>query len=195
MSDCRQLKVVMLGDTAVGKTSLIQAFSGVYTGDTKTTLAPNLNHFTVTNNYNVAVGLNVWDTAGQDRYNSITDFYLRGANVALLCFPCAVKSFDEAGTLQKWLQRVNDNVPDCVVIFVGTKSDLVEPKVADEVRARANQVIEATRAYTYCETSAKTGAGVKELFGIVANQDSEVCQATKTLSLEKEPEKRQMCCK
>ena len=195
MSDCRQLKVVMLGDAAVGKTSLIQAFAGVYKDDPESTVAPNLSHFTVTNNYNVAVGLNLWDTAGQDRYNSITDLYLRGANVALLCFPCEVESFDDGSTLRKWLQRVNNNVPDCIVIFVGTKSDRVDSEVAEEVRTRANHLIEETRAYTYCETSAKTGVGVKELFGIVANQDIEVRKAAKTVTLEREPPKRQMCCK
>lgn len=160
----------MLGDTGVGKTTLIIRFDTDSWNDVTATICPQMTSFKVVNNYNVTVGLNVWDTAGQERFSSITDFYLRGVNVALLCIECRPSSFDPNGTLKTWLGRVRSVISDAFIILVGTKSDLATEEEKAEVRRLANQQIEQDGdIYTYCETSSQTGAGVRELFGVVAN--------------------------
>ena len=72
------------------------------------------------------VKLQIWDTAGEEKYKSVSNVYFRGAVGALLIYEItSKKSFEEA---EGWLSKLNDTNDDLVVMLVGNKSDLKDKR-------------------------------------------------------------------
>jgi small GTP-binding protein len=118
-------KVVMIGDSGVGKTNLLSRFvDNSFTLDSKPTIG--VEFATKTTNIDGKVIKNqIWDTAGQERFRAITNAYYRGAVGAIIAFDLTKsKSFEN---VQKWLGELRDNAePRITVMLVGNKSDLAE---------------------------------------------------------------------
>ncbi|EKD21011.1 hypothetical protein LZ554_003020 [Drepanopeziza brunnea f. sp. 'monogermtubi'] len=115
--------------------------------------------------------LSLWDTAGQETYKSVTRSYFRGASGALLVFDISRRpTFTHVTDWLNDLRQIAE--PDIVVVLVGNKSDLATEEeskrevTVEEARewARKNGVLE------YVETSAKSGEGVENAFGRVAER-------------------------
>ena len=108
------------------------------------------------------VKLNIWDTAGQEKYRSINRNLYLGANGAMLCFDLTRKLTTD--DVEIWKKEVDDHAgAKCCVMLVGTKSDLevcIETKVMLETYAKAN-------GFQFIETSAKTGNNVQEAFKMI----------------------------
>lgn len=153
-----ELKVVFLGESSVGKTSIITCFSpdGFTPNQTPTVGAC----FSV-KNVDVdgeIVKLKVWDTAGQERFRALTPMYYRDAQVAILVF--ALDSYDSFDKLKGWvddLERDTRIRPE--IIIVGNKSDLKRKVEQSEAEGFAGSV-----GATYWECSAKTKDGVEDMF-------------------------------
>jgi small GTP-binding protein len=153
-----EFKVITVGDTAVGKTSIIMRFQhDVFLPEHQNSIGGSF----ITKRMDAASGpvnLNIWDTAGQERYRSLVPMYSRGAAVALIVFDLAVAdSFTE---VPNWVERVRSAaLQGCEVIVVGNKLDLTPAIQLDKVR-------EWTRAHgTGCMfVSALNGSGIEELF-------------------------------
>ncbi|GAM28004.1 hypothetical protein SAMD00019534_111800, partial [Acytostelium subglobosum LB1] len=172
-----KLKVIVLGDVGVGKTSLLNQYVNRRFDHGKCTSTIG-SFLYVKENIDVSeehvVSMNIWDTAGQERFDSLSDLYYRGAQCCLLVFDIFDgKSFEH---LDKWreevLKRVNPRDPDTYPIAVlGNKLDLVEHATAAQQR-----VVSSKRAATWCmnngipyyETSAKDGANVEKSFKDIA---------------------------
>ncbi|CCE82448.1 Piso0_002175 [Millerozyma farinosa CBS 7064] len=155
-------KVVILGDTSVGKTSLVHRFlKNEFNEHTANTIGAAF--ITVDHNSNVnpnkRVRLEIWDTAGQERYRSLTPMYYRNAKAALVCFDLSsVDTFEKA---QYWLEQLslNSSSEDTKKYIVGTKSDkIAEAEEIDHVKDRLDDTA------VIFETSAKTGQGINQLF-------------------------------
>lgn len=105
------------------------------------------------------VKLQIWDTAGQDRFRSVTRSYYRGAVACMAVFSLADRTSYEK--LHQWLSDAKTQArPDITILIVGNKSDLEERQVS---------LIEASRfaqseGCAYVETSAKTGENVEAAF-------------------------------
>jgi small GTP-binding protein len=119
------LKVILVGPTNVGKTSLLATYlKQPFQTKSKPTVAPAHVTCPVTRQDGLVVILQIWDTAGQERYASISQLFFRDSDVALVCFsPCDEVSPDE---VTNWITRISDEVPGCHLIGVMTKSDKYE---------------------------------------------------------------------
>uniref|UniRef100_A0A1I7ZI37 Ras-related protein Rab-1 n=1 Tax=Steinernema glaseri TaxID=37863 RepID=A0A1I7ZI37_9BILA len=153
-------KVLLIGDTAVGKTSLLHRFSDdTFTPSMSATIGIDFKVKTVVMNEK-KVKLQVWDTAGQERFDTITTSYYRGADGIVLVYDlCNPDSFLN---LAKWLRYIRQYADDGVaMILVGNKCDMVAernvPKAKGEEAALEHSI-------PYFETSAKANLNVDDAF-------------------------------
>jgi small GTP-binding protein len=150
------LKVVVVGDSGVGKTCfLIRFVRDLFEEETNSTLGVEfLTKIVQTDKHKIQ--LQLWDTAGQEIFRSVTRGYYRGAAGALIVFD--LTSRDSFISVGKWLQDIRDVArSDVVAVLIGNKSD----RAADR-RVPADEAAEFARAQAlqYFETSAKEGKNV-----------------------------------
>jgi small GTP-binding protein len=170
----RKVKVVVVGDGAVGKTCLLWSYS-------KQEIPPDYVP-TVFDNYvvklqvnNEDVTLQLWDTAGQEDLENIRVLSYTNTDVFLVCFS-VVEPTSLANVQSKWLPELKKYVKDPRLILVGTKKDLRDddatllrlsqegqkPVQTADGRAKANEI----KAAGYQECSAMQQDGVKEVFDL-----------------------------
>eukprot|EP00164_Ancoracysta_twista_P000909 GFYU01001194.1.p1 GENE.GFYU01001194.1~~GFYU01001194.1.p1 ORF type:complete len:198 (-),score=59.32 GFYU01001194.1:404-997(-) len=161
-----QFKLVLLGDSAVGKSSLVLRFvRGQFFDYQESTIGAAFLTQTVALN-DTTVKFEIWDTAGQERYHSLAPMYYRGAAAAVVVYDITNKdSFQRAKAWVKELQRQGN--PNIVIALAGNKCDLsskrkVEP---EEAQAYADE-----NGIFFMEASAKTSVNVNELFVEIARK-------------------------
>ena len=155
-----KFKVVVVGDSGVGKTNLIHRFiSDTFSSDTKATVGVEfLSKAFLINNE--VFKIEIWDTAGQERYKSMTAAYYKGAMGALIVYDVTSESSFES--VERWLSEIKQiaNKSICIEI-IGNKSDLSEErKVSSETATAKAQQLNAA----FMETSALNASNVKEAF-------------------------------
>lgn len=175
-----ETKVVILGHTGVGKTSMLNQFvRGSFSGQSTATIgAAFMKKTLVINGYQII--LQIWDTAGQERFRSMAPMYYRGAHAAVLVFD--VTSADTLDKVGGWAEELTGHAADesMVLVLAANKADLKnEIQATDDqsgnqsiypqsLQASAQQYANSIHA-AYFETSAKTGDGIEELFNHVAS--------------------------
>ncbi|GMI30906.1 hypothetical protein TeGR_g9481, partial [Tetraparma gracilis] len=154
----RHFKLVLLGDTAVGKSCLVVRFVRDEFFEFQ---EPTIGAAFLTQSVQLdaaVVKFEIWDTAGQERYRSLAPMYYRGASAAIVVFDLTNKdSYTGAKSWIKELTRRGD--PNVVIALAGNKADLpkAQRKVQDEeVRGYAEE-----QGVLYLETSAKSASNVK----------------------------------
>lgn len=155
-------KVIILGDSSVGKTSLILRFyKGIYDDQMQSTVGASYVKKEVEVKDQTII-LNVWDTAGQERYKSIIPMYMRGCNAILLV--AAANSEESIDNLKGWKELYEEKYPEIKSVFVVlNKSDLVNDTVREKAYTFADE-----NGFQYYETSAKENYGIDVLFYAVA---------------------------
>jgi small GTP-binding protein len=152
------IKLLIIGESSVGKSCLLLRFAeNKFTESFLTTIGIDfkLRHVEVNDR---KLKLQIWDTAGQEKFRTITKAYYRGAHGILLVFDVtSVESFRQT---RQWMQSIQENTADPVsIIFVGNKCDMERHVSQEEAMALANEF-----RVEYFETSAKTGANVEAAF-------------------------------
>ena len=169
MSQSIVLKCVLLGESAVGKSSLINRFiNGTFNEDSLPTIVGCYSAKEVFyEKENTKIRYEIWDTAGQEKYRAINKIFYQDAYVNILVYDITKKpSFD--ALKDYWYQEVKDNAPlDAIIIIVGNKRDLYENEAVDEEEVK--KFSESVNAL-YKQTSAQTGEGVNELFDMIGKQ-------------------------
>ncbi|KAK1165968.1 ras-related protein Rab-5B-like [Acipenser oxyrinchus oxyrinchus] len=179
-----QFKLVLLGDMAVGKSSLVLRFvKGQFDEFQETTiggertqasgkmincpLAPMAAFLAQSVCLdNTTVKFEIWDTAGQERYHSLAPMYYRGAQAAIVVFDITKpETFERAKAWVKELQRQAS--PNIVIALAGNKSDLAERRMVEYEEA---QTYAEDTGLLFMETSAKTAMNVNELFLAIAKK-------------------------
>eukprot|EP01121_Diplochlamys_sp_Union-15-3_P021017 TRINITY_DN838_c0_g1_i3.p1 TRINITY_DN838_c0_g1~~TRINITY_DN838_c0_g1_i3.p1 ORF type:complete len:195 (-),score=31.05 TRINITY_DN838_c0_g1_i3:27-611(-) len=152
-------KVVFLGKSGVGKTSITLRFCrDTFQPGTEATIGASF----LTKMMNIkdrSIKFEMWDTAGQERYRALAPMYYRNADAAVLVYDiCETDSFD---ALQSWYSELQKNVPDCIIVLAGNKADLEEKRKVSHASAMeyANE-----KDCPIVEVSSKTGQNVAELF-------------------------------
>ena len=111
------------------------------------------------------IKLQIWDTAGQESFRSVTRIFYKGAHVVFLCFDLTRE--DTFNHLTTWLNDIRAHASaEIVVYLIGSKVDLVEQREVDKETARA--FCEEHRIEKYFETSSVTGFNVEEVFSMAA---------------------------
>ena len=163
------VKVVLLGDSGVGKTCLITRYiSETFEQNTASTNGASYASKKV--NYDKlkkTITLDIWDTAGQEKYKALTKFFYKDAAIAILVYDITQKNSFES-IKSYWYEQVKENGEKTVVLgIVGNKSDLYEQEEVSENEAREfAQSIGAIFALT----SAKMNTGVDALFEDAGNK-------------------------
>jgi len=170
LSGAKRVKLVVVGDGAVGKTSLLIRYA---TGEFPNEYVP-----TVFENYTAqmkretdVILLHLWDTAGQEDYDRLRPLSYPGADVVLLCFSTISQASYDA-IKEKWAPEVLHFIPNIPHILVGTKIDLREEKHPDPNSGKfepitfeqGEQMANSINAVKYMEVSSKTGKGVQEVY-------------------------------
>ena len=174
------VKLVLLGDSGVGKTSIalrfvhnsyhpfVEATIGA-TYLSRNLVVPPPSEGGTPSGPRKAVERKIWDTAGQERYQSLTPLYFRGAGAALLVYD--VTKLHSYQTLQRWVRELKHTGPENVLLtIVGNKSDLNQERTV--LREDAEAYAESIGA-VYMEASAKTGDHVLEIFESIAERVSQ----------------------
>ncbi|MFX0041044.1 MAG: Rab family GTPase [Promethearchaeota archaeon] len=161
-------KIVILGDAAVGKTSLINQFvEGSFNEDYKPTLGANIVRKDV-NLDNTKVRLIMWDLAGQEKYQVVRSMYFQGCQGALLVYDVTRYSTFESIN-SKWLRDFKKYVKkEGVYILIGNKTDLADQRIV--TKERGKEIAEKIKASHFIETSAKLGENIEEAFTLLVNQ-------------------------
>jgi Ras-related protein Rab-2A len=151
-------KFVIVGDPGVGKSCLVSRF--------------HANHFNA--NHDITVGVTfstermqinnmqfkvqLWDTAGQELYRSMTKNYFREADCAIVV--CDLSNQNALESLNDWIGDVRADAPSrCKIVIAGNKSDLDRQITADQLKDFSEE-----KGCPMFETSARTGENVQELF-------------------------------
>ena len=152
------LKYIIIGNSSVGKSNLLLKFAhNKFLDEYQATIGVEFGAKNVEID-NKIFRVQIWDTAGQENFRSITRAYYKNSVCALIVFD--INNEDTFDSIQSWIQECKLQTPKTVtMILVGNKCDL-ECKVD---RNKAKEIAEEN-GMLYFETSAKTGKGVDELF-------------------------------
>ncbi|XP_016357974.1 ras-related protein Rab-39B-like [Sinocyclocheilus anshuiensis] len=165
-----QFRIIMLGDSTVGKSSLLKRYTeDLFLECINQTVGVDFYVHFLEVEPGVRVKLQFWDTAGQERFRSVTRSYYRNSVGGLLVFDLGNrKSFEN---VQQWYAEVCERVQPYTVLFVlvGHKSDQVKAGERAVDRTEAEKLASQLGA-PYIEASAKTGHNVKEAFELLTQQ-------------------------
>ena len=157
-------KVLLLGNSDVGKSSLILRYVDQVWSDTFVpTIGVDFKVKTL-ELQNKQIKMQIWDTAGQERFRNVISSYFRGAHGILLIYD--VTNRDSFKNLESWLIEIEKNASENVLkILIGNKNDLVDDK---EIKTEEGQAFANRNGMQFIETSAKENTNVTEAFESLA---------------------------
>jgi len=162
-----QFKLVLLGESAVGKSSLVLRFvKNQFDDYRESTIGAAFLTQTIALNESTTIKFEIWDTAGQERYKSLAPMYYRNANCAVVVYDITQpSSLDKA---KAWVKELQRQAPEAIIIaLAGNKLDLSSQRAIDTAEAEAYA---KEAGLLFFETSAKSGDNVKELFSAIAKK-------------------------
>uniref|UniRef100_A0A7N0ZZY3 Ras-related protein RABA5a n=1 Tax=Kalanchoe fedtschenkoi TaxID=63787 RepID=A0A7N0ZZY3_KALFE len=159
-------KVVLIGDSAVGKSNLLSRFArNEFYPSSKSTIGVEFQTQKMEIN-GKEIKAQIWDTAGQERFKAITSAYYRGAVGALVVYDITRQQTFE--NVSKWLDELHTHSDmNVVTILVGNKSDL---KDAREVSTADGKALAEAQGMFFIETSALDSSNVVEAFQTVVRE-------------------------
>ena len=128
-----EIKVILIGDSGVGKTNIIIRYNG---GQFDPNSLPSNSSSFIAKYYtfgNKIYRINVWDTCGQEKYHSLTKIFVKDSQIALLVY--AINDYNSFKNLDFWYNTVKDACNNIIFAVIGNKSDLFEEEKVDENEA------------------------------------------------------------
>ncbi|KAF6767678.1 Small GTPase superfamily [Kalmanozyma brasiliensis GHG001] len=164
-----QRKVLVLGDGASGKTSLLfvlirHNFPDHY----EPTVFENYTH--LMHSSKAEVELTLWDTAGQEEFDKLRSLSYADTDVVLLCFDVA-NSVSLENVESRWIPEIRQHTPQAPIVLIALKCDLRDSSSSEKTLGYSAgvEVAKRIKASRYLECSAKKNRGVEEAFAEVAN--------------------------
>lgn len=172
-----QFKLVLLGDSSVGKSSIVNRFvKDSFDEFRESTIGAAFLSQTIkvhdeeTKNEEV-IKFEIWDTAGQERYKSLAPMYYRNANAALVVYD--ITQEDSLTKAKAWVEELKNKVGDdnLVIFLVGNKVDLCEGDASKRIVETENaEEYAKDNGLNFKEVSAKNGQGIKQVFQIIGEK-------------------------
>jgi len=196
--DYNLYKILLLGDTSVGKSCLLLRFcDNSFQEAHLSTIGLDFRLKTINLKDNRKVKIQIWDTAGEDRFRSITRNYYKGAKGILLIFDVTDK--ETFTHVRDWIERIHEESPEGITIcLVGNKIDMNESRVISNEEGKK---IADEFKIPYFETSAKSNIGVEEVFTYLVKEVDTIYMnehkeevGRKTVLNQKTKNKKKKCC-
>ena len=156
-----KLKLILLGDSGVGKTNLISRYiSNSFDENTRATIGVEFFCKNFRINKKRTIKVEIWDTAGQERYKAITSVYYKGAKGAFIVYDITSRKTFE--NIDKWIGEIKERTTDDVkLIIIGNKTDLNNER---EVKSEEALIKYQDMDIPLIETSALEDTNVNEAF-------------------------------
>ena len=185
-------KILLLGDSTVGKTCFLLR----YTDDTfldvhMATIGLDYRLKTMILNDQKIVKVQLWDTAGQDKFRAITRNYYKGAKGIILIYDVTnIKSYEN---IKKWINEIKEEISENItIVLIGNKIDNENQR---KISREQGEKLANDYNVTFFETSAKTGQGINEsvfyLVQKIVENDPELKKRGKNLKIKN---KKKSCC-
>ena len=185
-------KILLLGDSTVGKTCFLLR----YTDDTfldvhMATIGLDYRLKTMILNDQKIVKVQLWDTAGQDKFRAITRNYYKGAKGIILIYDVTnIKSYEN---IKKWINEIKEEISENItIVLIGNKIDNENQR---KISKEQGEKLANDYNVTFFETSAKTGQGINEsvfyLVQKIVENDPELKKRGKNLKIKN---KKKSCC-
>ena len=188
----QKCQLLIIGDSTVGKTSIITRFANG-TFDSNYLATVGLDNFTKDEIIDYkTIRIKIWDTAGQERYKSLTKGFFRNAEGVMLVYD--VTNSETYENLKYWMQSIKNNLGENMgeipIIIIGNKIDCQEREVSVEEAENFWK----EQGFPYFETSAKTGENidktikflVKQVINVKEGNKEENKDYTKSIKIEKD---------
>ena len=200
-------KLVFIGDSGVGKTCIISRFTqGIFENNVNSTRGASYSNKIIDVN-GTPLSLDIWDTAGQETYKSLTKYFYKGAKMALLVYDITRKeSFDNIKSF--WYDQIKEFGDEGVILgIVGNKCDMYDEEAVPEQEAR--EYAKSIGAI-FQLTSAQNNSGINELFKNIGakyldpntkieepepGQNNIIINAHDHIQKDNEQKKKKSCCK
>ena len=156
-------KIVLIGDSNVGKTNILSKYlQNEFNPDSKATVGVEFGSKTFNINDNV-IKAQIWDTAGTEKYRSITNAYYKGAKGAFVVYDITKKS--SFNNIDKWLFDLKNNGDENInIILVGNKIDLENDRDVTTEEGEKKAILNKA---SFIETSAKNGNNIEKAFNLM----------------------------
>ena len=195
--ETKEVKVILLGETGVGKTSIINRF---ITNEfiTEDTITLGSSFFTKEiKKQNINYKLKIWDTTGQEKFHSVTNLFIKGSNIIILVYSVnSLNSFEELNYWYKSLKR-NLEGDNHILAIVGNKIDLKNEVVISEDEGK--KFAENKNAVFKLVSAKEDPKGINKLFDKLLEELSQIDFESRTESyiIKKKSikkKKKQKCC-
>ena len=163
-------KILMLGDSEVGKSCFLMRYSdNVFVENYITTIGLDYKLKTVKLDNGKTIKVQLWDTAGQDKYRTIAKNYYKGSHGILLLYDITkISSFDN---IREWIRDIKEEVDENAILFlIGNKIDLSDKRVITKEKGTE---LAGEYKIPFFEASAKSGENVDEIFKALYKKISE----------------------
>ena len=187
-------KILLLGDSTVGKTCfLLRYVDDSFLDLHMATIGLDYRLKTLILEEQKIVKVQLWDTAGQDKFRAITRNYYKGASGIILIFDVTnVKSYEN---IKKWINEIKEEISEKVaIVLIGNKTDNVQER---KISKEQGDKLASEIGVKFFETSAKTGEGINEsvffLVKKIFENDPEVKNKYQGRNLKMYNKKRKCC--
>ncbi|KAH3742500.1 Ran GTPase [Pelomyxa schiedti] len=149
-------KIVILGDSGVGKSNIVTRFyRNQFCLETRTTIGVDIVNKDV-NFHGTKITLQLWDTAGQERFRAVSPGYYRGADAALLVYD--ITKHESFESITRWLKELR------FLLFYHIHSPYLEKSHLREVTVAEGQALAKSNSLSFMETSAMNAVNIEEVF-------------------------------
>ncbi len=187
-------KILLLGDSEVGKSCFLMRYAdNVFVDNYITTIGLDYKLKYIQLDSGQVIKVQLWDTAGQDRYRTIAKNYYKGSHGILLLYDVTKTSSFE--NIREWIKDIREEVYEKAIIFlIGNKID-----IKDQIKIKTEEAQKLAEEFNipFFEASAKSGENVDEIFKALYKKISEVyvdIQQEGGTKLSKKNKKSKKCC-
>ena len=186
-------KILLLGDSSVGKSCLLKRYTdNTFLDIHISTIGLDYKLKEVKLKDGKTVKVQIWDTAGQDRFRAITKNYYKGAQGIALIYDITNQITFE--NVRKWIDQIKEEVSEKVpIILVGNKIDIVERRV---IKKEDGESMAKEYGLLFSECSAKTGENIDSTFNQLVEKTVENYSKVKAKgeTLNNKKNKKKSCC-